>query len=151
MKLIVMFKKIFSIILLFTACNVFAADPIYTSFFSDLAIKGYDPVAYFKESKAVAGSKQFEFEWMGATWRFSSGENLNTFKANPEKYSPQYGGYCAYAVSQDSLAGIDPTQFTIVNDKLYLNYNAKIQKEWLSKRDTYIKDADKNWPAVLQK
>ena len=127
----------------------FAADPINTTYFGNLAIEGYDAVAYFKDSQAVKGSKDFEYEWMDATWRFSSAENLASFTADPDQYAPQYGGYCAYAVSQNSTAGIDPTQFTVHEDKLYLNYNKKIQTRWLGDRDNFIDAANRNWPGVL--
>ena len=126
-----------------------AADPINTTYFGNLAIEGYDTVAYFKDGQAVKGSKDFEYEWMGATWRFSSAENLANFTADPEQYAPQYGGYCAYAVSQNSTAGIDPRQFTVHEGKLYLNYNKKIQTRWLGDRDNFIDAANRNWPGVL--
>lgn len=126
-----------------------SADPISTGFFNDLAVKGYDAVAYHLENKPVKGDKAFAWEWQGATWRFSSQANLDLFKGNPEKYAPQYGGYCAWAVANNKLAGIDPTQFSVVEGKLYLNYNKKIQKKWLADRDAFIQKGDANWPAVL--
>ena len=135
-------------ILSFYALLASAASPVNTTFFGKVAIEGYDPVAYFQVDHAVAGKKKYAHEWQGAKWLFSSAENRDLFAANPEKYAPQYGGYCAYAVAQNSTAGIDPDQFTIVGDKLYLNYNAKIQKKWLEKRDSFIVQADKNWPGV---
>lgn len=129
--------------------QAFALDKINTTFWGNLAIEGYDPVAYFTKNKAVEGKKQHELEWMGATWRFSSAEHLALFKENPEKYAPQYGGYCAYAVSQNTTAGIEPDLFTIHQGKLYLNYNRSINRKWLEKRDQYITDADNNWPQLL--
>lgn len=128
-----------------------ALDPIYTSFFSNVAIKGYDTVAYFTENKAVKGSKDFVTEYKGATWHFSSQENLDLFLSEPEKYEPQYGGYCAYAVAQNTTASIKPELFTIVDDKLYLNYNAKINDQWQSNQEEFIQQADANWPALLAK
>ena len=128
-----------------------ALDPIYTSFFSNTAIKGYDTVAYFTENKAVKGSKDFVTEYKGATWHFSSQENLDLFLSEPEKYEPQYGGYCAYAVAQNTTASIKPELFTIVDDKLYLNYNAKINDQWQSNKEEFIQQADANWPALLAK
>ena len=128
-----------------------ALDPIYTSFFSNVAIKGYDTVAYFTENKAVKGSKDFVTEHKGATWHFSSQENLDLFLSEPEKYEPQYGGYCAYAVAQNTTASIKPELFTIVDDKLYLNYNAKINDQWQSNKEEFIQQADANWPAILAK
>jgi len=115
------------------------------------AIKGYDTVAYFTENKAVAGTADFQHKWNHATWYFSNQENLNLFKAAPEKYAPEYGGYCAYAIAIDRLFPIDPTQFTILNDKLYLNYNPRIQRRWDKNRDGYLRDSEKNWPKLLAK
>lgn len=138
-------------VLMLTTTSAFAVDEIYTGYFSNTAIKGYDTVAYFTENKPVKGSSKFEYSWKGANWHFSSQENLDLFKANPEKYAPQYGGWCAYAVAQNTTASIEPDLFTIVDDKLYLNYSNKINKKWLANRDEYIIDADKNWPGVLDK
>ncbi len=138
------------LLLLILPLSAQASDLINTTFFGNVAIEGYDPVAYFAENAPVKGQKQFSHEWRGANWRFSSARNRDRFAAEPEKYAPQYGGYCAYAVANGSTAGIDPGQFSIVDGKLYLNYNAKIQKRWLEDRDNYIKSADQNWPAVLE-
>jgi YHS domain-containing protein len=124
-----------------------------TDGFSDgkLIIKGYDPVAYFTTGKPVKGLKDFEYQWMGVTFRFSSKENLELFKKTPEKYAPQYGGYCAYAVSQGYTAPVDPEAWDIVSGKLYLNYSKSVQKKWREKRDEYTAAADKNWPALKEK
>ncbi|MEM8673522.1 MAG: YHS domain-containing (seleno)protein [Cyanobacteria bacterium P01_G01_bin.67] len=126
------------------------APPIYTESFSGLAIRGADPVAYFTESKAVIGSNEFEHEWNGATWRFSSQENLDLFAANPEEYAPQYGGYCAKAVSEGNLASIDPESWKIVDEKLYLNYSPAVQQQWAEDIPGNIALGDENWPEVLE-
>ncbi len=139
-----------ALLLSLLSINASGADPINSSFFGNIAIEGYDPVAYFQQDQAVEGSKKYQHEWQGAKWNFSSAENRDLFATNPEKYAPQYGGYCAYAVSQNTTAGIDPDQFTILDGKLYLNYNADIQKKWQQDRDSYIEQADKNWPKVLE-
>lgn len=118
-------------------------EKIYTV--SGLAIKGYDPVAYFTESKPVKGSKEFSFKWKDSTWQFANAENLKTFIANPEKYAPEYGGYCAWGMSNGYKAKIDPTAWTIVDGKLYLNYNSSIQKKWLPEKEKLILKADSNW------
>ena len=143
-------KTLLLVCFILGAQTAWALDPIYTSWYSNLAIKGYDPVAYFLEEKPVEGKSKFEHEWKGATWRFASDENRQRFIANPDAYAPQYGGYCAYAVSQNTTASIEPEQFSIVDGKLYLNYNANIQKQWLGKRRLYIQEADKNWPQLLK-
>ncbi|MEM7571093.1 MAG: YHS domain-containing (seleno)protein [Pseudomonadota bacterium] len=128
----------------------FAADAVYTKFFSDVAVSGYDPVAYFTDSKPTKGKKSFQTEWNGATWRFASEANLATFKENPEAYAPQFGGYCAWAVSQGYTASADPKQWTVHNGKLYLNYNAEVQADWEKDKDGFIAKAEVNWPSVLE-
>ncbi len=129
----------------------YAVSPINTTWLGGIAVKGYDPVAYFVEGKPVKGSGKYEHKWMGAKWRFSSAENRELFAKNPEKYAPQYGGYCAYAVSQRAIADIDPTAWKIVNGKLYLNLNHAVARIWRKDIPGYIVKADKNWPAVLEK
>lgn len=114
-----------------------------------VAIKGYDTVAYFKLGRAVKGSPEFEFTWMGAVWRFQSDEHRREFAENPGKYAPQYGGYCAYAVSRGSTADIDPEAWSIVNGKLYLNRNREVKKLWWQDVPGNIKKADENWPGLL--
>lgn len=117
----------------------------------NLKLKGYDPVAYFTIGKPVKGDAKFEYKWMDAAYRFSNQENLELFKKAPEKYAPQYGSYCAYAVSQGYTAPVDPEAFDIVNGKLYLNYSKSVQKKWREKRDDYIASADQNWPEIKAK
>src|SRR4051794_24482298 len=117
----------------------------------DAAIRGYDPVAYFKAGKPVMGSKQFSYQWKGANWYFANQEDLDAFKAAPEKYAPQYGGYCAYGLSQGHKSTTEPDVWTIVNGKLYLNYDKDVQSTWKKDRDKYIVTADKNWPNLKDK
>jgi len=136
---------------------VFAAPPINTlkgGLFggrTDTAILGYDPVAYFTDGRPVKGQDALAYEWMGAKWKFASQAHLDLFKASPEKYSPQYGGYCAYGVSQDNLVGIEPDKFKVEGGKLYLNYDADVQAKWLKDTAGYIKQADAKFPALLKK
>lgn len=132
------------------AAPVLAVDPVNKSLFGGVAIRGHDPVAYFVESKPVKGSDDFEVEWNGATWRFSSARNRDTFKATPETYAPQYGGYCAWAVSQGYTAGIDPDAWKIVDGKLYLNYSKDVQKDWEADIAGNIRKGDQNWPKLLK-
>lgn len=113
------------------------------------AIRGYDPVAYFREGRPVEGDAAHELEWNGAAWRFSSAENLAAFEADPEAYAPQYGGYCAYAVAKGSTASVDPEQWSVVDGKLYLNYSADIHERWKADVPGHIRAADANWPGVL--
>lgn len=132
------------------ASNAQAADPIYTGTFSNKAIGGYDTVAYFTEGKPVKGSSDFTTEYKGAKWQFSNAANLAKFKASPTQYAPQYGGYCAWAASQGSLAKGDPKVWNIVDGKLYLNYNKDVEAKWLPNKDEFIKQADQRFPGLVQ-
>jgi YHS domain-containing protein len=116
-----------------------------------LAISGYDPVAYFSAGKPVQGSAKFKTTYQGAEFQFSSAANRDTFAANPARYAPQFGGYCAWAVSQGYTAGIDPNAWAIVGGKLYLNYNKDIQTRWQQNTAGNIAAANRNWPTVLKK
>ena len=114
------------------------------------AVKGYDTVAYFTAGEPVKGSPEFQYTWRGAKWLFSSTENLDLFKADPEKYAPQYGGYCAYAVSKGHTAGISPKAWKVVDGKLYLNHRfakGKFNKDVKGN----ITRADENWPKIPKK
>jgi YHS domain-containing protein len=128
-----------------------AQDPIYTGRFSNVAIGGTDPVAYFIEGRPVEGSRQFTHDWNGATWRFASAANRDRFAADPAAYAPQYGGYCAWAVAQGYTASTDPQAWRIVDGKLYLNYNLEVRERWLQDVPGHIAAADANWPKVLEK
>lgn len=127
-----------------------AEKPINATLFG-VAIKGYDPVAYFTAAKPMKGDAAFATEWNGATWRFANAANRDAFKTAPEKFAPQYGGYCAWAVSQGYTAGIDPEAWKIVNGRLYLNYSADVQKKWSADGPGHIAKADGNWPKILKK
>ena len=110
-----------------------------------LALKGYDPVAYFTQGAAVKGDQAITAEHDGATYRFASAEHRDLFVADPVKYVPQYGGYCAYGVAKGVKAGIDPEQFTVRDGKLYLNYNAGVQRTWKKDVPGYLAMSEKNW------
>jgi hypothetical protein len=114
------------------------------------AVRGTDVVAYFIEGKAVAGSPQFSHRWNGADWHFASAANRDAFAADPAKYAPQYGGFCAWAVSQNYTAPIDPEAWRIVNGKLYLNYSRLVQLRWQLDTDGNIAKADGNWPGLAK-
>ena len=113
-----------------------------------LAVHGYDSVAYFSEQRPIEGSAAFVQRWHGAEWRFASREHQVAFAANPEHYAPQYGGYCAFAVSRGTTADGDPQQWAIVRDRLYLNNNAFAKALWDSDRDGSIVAGDINWPLL---
>jgi YHS domain-containing protein len=125
-----------------------AEPPIYAV--KGLAIKGYDPVAYFTDKKPVEGKPEFAYDWMGAKWLFASAEHRDAFAKEPAKYAPQYGGYCAYGVSQGYAVKIEPDVWTVLDGKLYLNYDKGVQTTWEKDIPGYIATADKKWPAVLK-
>lgn len=114
----------------------------------DVAIKGYDTVAYFKDGKAVKGSASFTFQWHGMTWHFASRENRDLFAGSPEKYAPQYDGYCAWAMTESRLAITDPEVWKIVNGKLYLNCSQEAYNKWSRDIPGHIKKADEIWPKI---
>lgn len=126
-----------------------ALDSVNQSWFGSVAIKGTDPVAYFTQGRPMEGSKAHQFIWKGAKWRFANAKHREMFAANPERYAPQYGGYCAWAVSQGYTAGIDPDAWKIVESKLYLNNSKSVQAQWLADMKALIQQADVNWPRLL--
>jgi YHS domain-containing protein len=113
-----------------------------------VAISGYDAVAYFRQEKPVEGSKAYSVTYKDALFLFASADNRDAFQADPEKYAPQYGGYCAYGTASGYKAPIDPAAFTIAGGKLYLNYDKNVQQSWRQDTPGYIRKADDNWPVV---
>lgn len=116
-----------------------------------LAAGGYDVTAYFTAGKAVRGSAKYEVMLQGVTWRFASAESKAQFQANPAAYAPQFGGYCAWAVSQGYIAPGDPEQWKIVDGKLYLNFNQRAKELWEADQAAAIERGNANWPTVLTK
>lgn len=112
------------------------------------AIRGYDPVAYFTNGAPASGKAEFTHTYNGATFRFASAAHRELFAADPAKYAPQFGGYCAWAVGNGYVAPTDPEAWTIVRGKLYLNYNKKIQKKWSERMAELILSGEKNWPSL---
>ena len=154
----IMKKLLLSIALLLSISAAFAEEPPINTLSGGLfdtktgvAIRGYDPVAYFMQNKAVKGADNLVYEWQGAKWKFASQADLDAFKANPTKYAPQYGGYCAYGVATDNLVSIEPDKFTIIGGKLYLNYDADVQAKWLKDPAGYIQKADGKFATLLKK
>ena len=113
-----------------------------------IAIHGYDPVAYFVAEKAVKGDPRISFEWSNAVWQFSSASNRQAFVRNPEHYAPQFGGHCAYAASYGQFADIDPQAWSIINDKLYLNYSLRVREIWKPWAKEFVGDAEQFWPMM---
>ena len=150
-------RRFLVLLLVALSFSAMAAKPVNTlknSFFAsetDTAINGYDSVAYFTQNAPVKGLDAHTYEYKGAKWKFANQANLELFKNNPEKYGPQYGGYCAFAVANDSLAKVEPNQFTVHEGKLYLNYDAAVQKDWLKDKAGFIRKADAKFQALIAK
>lgn len=115
---------------------------------NDLAIQGYDPVAYFTKDKAVEGSAKYTATHEGAIYRFSSAENRDLFNSDADRYAPQFGGYCAMGVALNKKLDVDPQAFYIQEGKLYLNLNKDVQKKWLTDVPGHLKTADRIWAGI---
>lgn len=116
---------------------------------SDTAIRGYDTVAYFTQGKPVEGKSEHSVEWQGANWQFSSAENQALFEADPDKYAPQFGGYCAYGVAGGYLVKIEPENWSIIEGKLYLNYDDDVQGQWEQDIPAFIEQANQKFEGLL--
>jgi hypothetical protein len=140
-------------LLLLTAAAGLASQskPLVNTDRSGVAVKGHDVVAYATAGAAVKGSSEFEHRWNGAVWRFSNAANRERFAQAPDRYAPQFGGYCAYAVSRGYTADIDPEAFRVIDGKLYLNYSKRVQRLWEGDIPGNIAKGLANWPAVLDK
>ena len=135
-----------SAFVLFSIAQSYAQREVYIK--SNVAIDGYDPVAYFKVAMPVKGRPEFSYKWKDALWYFFSKANLDDFKSDPEKFAPQFGGYCAYGMAEGHKASTSPDAWTVVDDKLYLNYNKNVKDLWNKDRSGNIEKATKNWPSV---
>lgn len=136
---------------LFFATGALASEPaVYTGLLGNTGAGGYDTVSYSETGQPTKGSGDYTTEYQGVTWRFSSAQNLARIKANPEHFAPAYGGYCAWAVAQGYLAKGDPQHWAIRDGRLYLNYSQSVQDRWLKDTSGFIRQADANWPKVLE-
>lgn len=127
---------------------VSAGEPVFTGEDSDLAVNGYDVVAYFTRNEPAKGSPEHAMQWRGAEWRFASEEHLNRFRENPERYAPAYGGYCAYGAAKGKALASAPEYWAIEDGRLYLNLNAEVHGLWNENRKEHIQTADENWPEL---
>lgn len=143
----ILMKFIFSLLLL----TVLPGISVGNSPENDLAIRGYDTVAYFKSGKPQKGTESFTFQWHDMTWYFTTKENRDLFAANPERYAPQYDGYCAWAMTEARKAQTDPEVWKIVNGKLYLNCSMRAYEKWSMDIPGNIKKADMNWRKLQDK
>jgi hypothetical protein len=134
------------------AAPALAESAVNTGYFGDVAIMGYDTVAYFTDGKATKGSPEITYKWMGASWQFATPEHRDAFAAKPISYAPQYGGYCsAGVVAGEVTSNIDPEAWSIVDGKLYLNYSKPVREEWEQNSEEMIAGADAKWPEVQAK
>lgn len=138
------------------AYSAHAAEPVNTGYFGNVAIKGYDVVAYFQDGEPILGKEEFTHNWLGADWRFSSAEHLEAFKEDPISYSPQYGGYCAGEVGFGDVtdgvtANIDPEAWKIVDGKLYLFYDKEFAEYFSTNTEELTARAENNWPDVRKR
>jgi YHS domain-containing protein len=141
-------KSAFAVSTLALSSLTFAADIDMSADANDVAISGYDTVSYFIDSKPLHGSSQYTATYKNAIYQFSSAENRDTFRANPEYYAPQYGGFCALGVALEKKLTVDPTAWKIVENKLYLNLNKAVQKKWLSDVPGNLETSEHNWPEI---
>ena len=116
-----------------------------------LALQGYDPVAFFTDGRPVQGSAAHRTSHLGAEYRFASAEHQNAFEAEPAKYAPQFGGYCAYGVSQGHTAPVQIDTWQIVDGRLLLNYSQSVKRKFDADRAAYLQKADANWPGVVER
>ena len=143
------FGATFSIALMVGCVPALATDPVNTGYFGGVAIKGYDPVAYFTEGRAMKGSEEFSYDWLGTPWQFASSKDRELFIGDPTKYAPQYGGYCVgEVVHKGATINIDPEAWAIIDGKLYLSYSREFMEKFKANPSDELAKAEANWPAV---
>ena len=135
-------------LMLYFFASLVSATEINKGYFGTVAIRGYDPVAYFTEQQPVKGREDISYRWLGADWQFSSAKHKQLFTENPIKYAPQYGGHCSDGIAYGSMTtNIDPTAWRIINGKLYLNYDEGAAIE-LEEVEGQLEKAEENWPRI---
>lgn len=143
-------KQFLMLFVAFLSATTFAQTEKHLNIKDKIAIQGFDPVAYFESNIAIEGNKEIKSEYNGAIYYFSSESNKSLFLKNPSYYEPQFGGFCAYGMSEGYEAPVKPEVFTIVDSKLYLNYNLKVKEMWSKEQTARIEKAAVNW-AKIQK
>lgn len=144
-------RALLAAVLALAASPALAEPPARVNAEGGVAIRGTDPVAYFTEGRPILGRAEFTHAWAGATWRFASTENRDRFAADPERYAPAYGGFCAYAAARNYTASVDPQAWRIVEGRLFLNYDLSIRDRWARNIPAEIANADRNWPALSRR
>jgi YHS domain-containing protein len=141
-------KSIIILYVAFLSATTFAQTVKHINLKNGIAIQGYDPVAYFESTKAIEGKKEITAKFNDATYQFASENNKDLFLKNPTHYEPQFGGFCAFGMSEGYEAPIKPEAFTVVEDKLYLNYNLKVREDWSKNKEARIVKATINWGKI---
>ena len=144
-------KVLFVFAILYCSVSVIKAQQSEVFVKDGKAIRGYDPVAFFTLNRPEKGYDSLQYHWKNAVWLFSSRGNLEKFTADPEKFCPQYGGYCAYGTADGHKAPTETDTWTIVNGKLYFNYNQKVKSFWTKNQEALILKADANWVGIKNK
>jgi YHS domain-containing protein len=143
------FGATLSIALIVGCAPAVATDAVNTGYFGGVAILGYDPVAYFTEGRAMKGSEQFSYDWLGTPWQFANNKHRELFIGDPTKYAPQYGGYCVGEVaSNGATINIDPEAWAIIDGRLYLSYSKEFMDKFEAQPSDFLANAEANWPAV---
>lgn len=133
-------------LILLVSLPVFAGEPVFTGEEGNVAVGGYDVVAYFTRNEPAKGSPEYSVEWRGAEWHFANAEHRDRFRKNPERYAPAYGGYCAFGAAKGKALASSPDYWTIEDGRLFLNLNEDVHGKWNADRENHIKTADSNWP-----
>lgn len=145
-------KKVFLLLLVLISVPAFGQNKTLLNLDKQgIAIQGYDPVAFFTQNRPVKGRSEFESKYNGARYLFASAEDKSTFDANPAKYEPQFGGFCAYAASQNHTAPVKIEAFQIVNGRLLMQYDLDVRNKFNKDTQGNLQKADKNWPGIVQK
>lgn len=148
MKLLIWLSRV--LLIAGFALSVQAGNPVFTGEETNVAVKGYDVVAYFTMGKPVEGSPEYSTQWRGAEWHFANETHLNRFRENPERYAPAYGGYCAFGVVSGSKLASSPEYWMIHDGRLYLNLNEDVYNSWVADIEDNIRTANTNWPDQVE-
>lgn len=138
-------------LLLLAPLAAYAGDSIYTGEGNNVAINGYDPVAYFTQGEPMEGSPEYSTQWRGAEWHFANAEHLARFRENPEQYAPAYGGHCAFGAVQGKALASSPEYWTIEDGRLFLNLNEEVHGKWVAEKEENIEVGDRKWQQIKTK
>lgn len=144
-------KLLFALLILAALPTVAAAKDLLNLDGSGVAIQGYDPVAFFTDNRPVKGNPQFQSDYHGAKYYFASAEHKTAFDQEPNKYEPQFGGYCAYGASRGNKAPVKIEAWQIVNGRLLMQYDLDVKSDFNKDQQGNLRKADQNWPGLIEK